>query len=254
MRALPACLAAAFLAMAPLAAPADEPMQSSPFSAAEREALHAEIRAYLLANPELLQEMIALLEDKQRVAAAEADQTLVAMHAGEIFDDGFSWVGGNPEGSFTLVEFLDYQCGYCRRAQPDVAELLTSDGDIRLIVKEMPILGPGSELAARAAVATLISEGPEKYAALQGSLMAIEGGITDVSLDAALAETGLDPAAVRAAMQDPEVDRRLAATRALAEKLAISGTPTFVFDNRMVRGYLPLDQMRGLVAELRAEG
>ena len=108
----------------------------------------------------------------------------------------------------------------------------------------MPILGPGSELAARAAVATLITRGPEAYAALHDRLMALEGEITDVSLDQALAEAGLDPAAIRAAMEDPEVDRRLAATRALAEKLAISGTPTFVFDDRMVRGYLPLAQMR----------
>ena len=98
MRALLSCLAAAFLAMAALPALADEPQQSSPFTAAEREALHAEIRAYLLENPEVLQEMIQLLEQKQQAATAENDRTLVAMHAEEIFDDGFSWVGGNPEG------------------------------------------------------------------------------------------------------------------------------------------------------------
>jgi protein-disulfide isomerase len=253
MRALLSSLAtAAFVALAALPSRAEEPQSSSPFTAAEREALHAEIRAYLLAHPELLQEMVTLLEQKQQVATAENDKNLVAMNVDEIFDDGFSWVGGNPEGSFTLVEFLDYQCGFCRRAQPDVVELLGSDGDIRLIVKEMPILGPGSELAARAAVATLISQGPEKYAALHEKLMTVEGGINDASLDGALSEVGLDPASVRAAMQDPEVDRRLAATRALAEKLAIAGTPTFVFDNQMVRGYLPLEQMRALVAEARA--
>ena len=89
-------------------------------------------------------------------------------------------------------------------------------------------------------------------AALHERLMTIPGQITDESLDAALTETGLDPAAIRAAMQDPEVERRLAATRGLAEKLAIAGTPTFVFDNRMVRGYLPLDQMRALVGEVRS--
>jgi len=253
MRPLFPCLAAGLLALtAALPGLAQEPQASSPFSETERAALHAEIRAYLLANPEVLQEMIALLEQKQQVATAETDRTLVEMHAKDIFDDGFSWVGGNPEGRFTVVEFLDYQCGYCKRAQPDVSELLSTDGDIRLIVKEMPILGPGSELAARAALATLISEGPEKYAALHEALMAVEGGIDDVSLDRTLTDTGLDPAVVRAGMQDPEVDRRLAATRGLAEKLAISGTPTFVFDDRMVRGYLPLEQMRGLVAEVRA--
>jgi protein-disulfide isomerase len=229
-------------------------VQSSPFTPGERMALHAEIREYLLANPELLMEMIQLLEQKQQAEGAANDRTLVAANAAEIFEDGFSWVGGNPEGSITIVEFLDYQCGYCRRAQPEVGELLSSDGDIRLIVKEMPILGPGSELAARAAVATLIAEGPEAYAKLHERLMAIPGQITDQSLDAALTDLGFDPAAIRTAMQNPEVERRLAATRGLAEKLAIVGTPTFVFENRMVRGYLPLEQMRGLVADLRAPG
>ena len=114
-------------------------------------------------------------------------------HADAIFDDGFSFVGGNPEGGVTVVEFLDYQCGFCRRAHPDVAELIASDGDIRWIVKELPILGPGSELAARAAVATLIAEGPERYAALNDRLMRLEGQVDDASLDGALTETGARP-------------------------------------------------------------
>ena len=135
--------------------------QSSPFTDAEREALHAEIRSYLLANPEVLIEMIQLARaEAAGEAAADRPASCVAANRDAIFDDGFSWVGGNPEGSVTLVEFLDYQCGYCRKAQPEVTELLAADGDIRLIVKEMPILGPGSELAARAAIATLIAEGP----------------------------------------------------------------------------------------------
>jgi protein-disulfide isomerase len=251
MRALLLSLTAAFGILAALPAAAQQG-QSSPFSNSDKEALHAEIRAYLLQNPEILMEMIQLLEAKQQAATAEGDRELVASNAAAIFDDGFSWVGGNPDGSFTLVEFLDYQCAFCRRAQPDLSELIKSDGDIRLIVKEMPILGPGSDLAARAAIATLISKGPETYAALHERLMALQGEVTDVSLDHALTETGLDPAEVRAAMADPEVDRRLAATRDLAGKLAIAGTPTFVFDNRMVRGYLPLAQMRDLVGQVRA--
>jgi protein-disulfide isomerase len=237
---------------APDGAPPAPQLQSSPFSVGERSALHAEIRAYLLEHPELLIEMMQILEQRQQAEATETDRALVAANAAGIFDDGFSWVGGNPDGGFTVVEFLDYQCAFCRRAQPEVRELVASDGDIRLIVKEMPILGPGSELAARAAVATLVSQGPEAYATLHEKLLAVPGEITELSLEKAFADSGLDPAAVRAAMQDPEVERRLAATRSLAEKLSISGTPTFVFDDRMIRGYLPLAQMRDLVGELRA--
>lgn len=232
--------------------PATAGAESSPFTDAERAAIHSEVRSYLLDNPELLMEMLKLLEDKKQAAAAVTDQQLVAANHDAIFDDGFSFVGGNPEGSVTIVEFLDYQCGYCRKAQPDVTELLKSDGDIRLIVKEMPILGPGSDLAARAAVATMIAKGPEAYATLHDRLMRTRGKVDDASLDRTLVESGLDPDAIRVAMQDPEVARRIDATHALAEKLSISGTPTFVFDDRMVRGYVPLDAMRELVDAARA--
>jgi protein-disulfide isomerase len=225
---------------------------SSPFTGAEREALHAEIRSYLLANPGLLMEMLQLLEQEKQANEALNDQELVADNRDAIFDDGFSWVGGNPDGSVTIVEFLDYQCGYCRKAQPEVNELIAEDGDIRLVVKEMPILGPGSELAARAAVATLIADGPEAYGRLHDRLMRTTGKIDDALLDKVLVETGLDPVAVRVAMEDPEVERRLAETLALAGKLAIAGTPTFVFGDRMVRGYVPLDTMTALVGEARA--
>jgi protein-disulfide isomerase len=242
-------LAAVALVAAP---PAPAEMRPGAVTDEERAALREEVRAYLLENPELLTEMIALLEAQQKAAAAENDRTLVAENHEAIFDDGFSFVGGNPDGAVTIVEFLDYQCGFCRRAHPEVQELLTADGDIRWIVKEMPILGPGSELAARAAVATLIAEGPEAYVGLNDRLMRLEGQVTDESLDATLTAAGLDPAAIRAGMTDPEVDRRLAETLALAARLEISGTPTFVFDNRMVRGYVPLAQMQAMVEELRA--
>ena len=234
------------------ALPAEGAAQSSPFTDAEREALHAEIRSYLLANPGLLMEMLQLLEQQKQATEALSDRELVARTRDAIFDDGFSFVGGNPEGSLTVVEFLDYQCGYCRKAQPEVTELLADDGDIRLIVKEMPILGPGSDLAAKAAVATLIAEGPDAYARLHDRLMRTTGQIDDALLDKVLVETGLDPAAIRVAMEDPEVGRRISETRALAETLGIAGTPTFLFGDRMVRGYVPLDAMTALVGEARA--
>lgn len=222
--------------------------------AADREVLHAEIRAYLLENPQILREMIALLEAESQAQTETDDQALVAQNADAIFDDGFSYVGGNPEGGFTVVEFLDYQCGYCHRAHPEVMELLAQDDDIRWIVKELPILGPGSTLAARAATATLMTEGPETYGRLIEVLMGGQGQIDDAVIDEALTEVGADPATIRTAMEDPEVDRRLAETRALAETLQISGTPTFILDDLMVRGYVPLAQMQGVIEQLRAEG
>jgi protein-disulfide isomerase len=233
-----------------LAAPSVQASES--LLEADRAVLHAEIRAYLLENPEILREMIALLEAESKAATSEADRDLVATNAEAIFDDGFSFVGGNPEGSFTVVEFLDYQCGYCRRAHPDLSRLIEEDGDIRWIVKEIPILGPGSELAARAAISTLIAEGPEAYATLHDRLMSLAGPIDDAVLDDELIAAGLDPAAIRAGMDSAEVTRRLAETRDLAQTLAVSGTPTFVFGDQMLRGYLPFEGMQTMLAEVRA--
>lgn len=219
----------------------------------EREEFRGEVRAYLLDNPEILQEMIALLEERQADATAGEDVDRIAAARDRIFDDGYSFVGGNPDGDVTIVEFLDYQCGFCRRAHPEVQELVEGDGGIRWIVKEFPILGPGSDLAARAAVSTLITAGPESYAALNDRLMRLEGPISEPALDATLADVpGLDVEAVRAGMDDPEVTRRIAETRALAQDLGIQGTPSFVFEDRMLRGYAPLAGMQAMVEEIRA--
>lgn len=216
-----------------------------------REDLPGEIRTYLLENPEIIMEMMAILEDRQRADAAENDRELVSQNAAAIFDDGFSHVAGNPEGDVTIVEFLDYQCGYCRRAHPEVAQLLSEDGNVRWIIKEFPILGPDSELAARAAVAALMIGGDEAYETLHDLMMTHSGPVNDEALDGLLAGAGLDPAEIRAGMDDPEVTRRLVETRALAEALAITGTPTFIFGDTLTRGYLPLEQMRNVIASVR---
>lgn len=225
--------------------------QSAPDDPVTRDELPGEIRAYLLDNPGIIMEMMAILEDRQRAEAAETDRDLVATHADAIFDDGFSHVSGNPDGDVTIVEFLDYQCGYCRRAHPEVGQLLADDGNIRWIIKEFPILGPDSELAARAAVASLIIAGGSAYETLHDLMMTHSGPVNDAALDGLLADAGLDPAKIRAGMDDPEVTRRLVETRALAESLSISGTPTFIFGDVLTRGYLPLEQMREVVAGVR---
>ena len=227
--------------------PAADPTMST----AEREAFRAEVHDYLLDHPEVLKEMIAALDARERAASDTADRQAVELNARALFADGYSYVGGNPDGDLTLVEFLDYQCGYCRKAFPEIGQLIETDGNIRFIVKDFPILGPGSELAARAATAAMIHNGPEAYARLHDRLMQSKGPVTQASLDGAIEQSGLDPEAIHAAMNDPEVDRRLAENLALGRALAISGTPTFVFSDRMVRGYVPLSDMRHLAETLR---
>lgn len=217
----------------------------------DREVLREEIRELLLEEPEILVEMFAILEQRQKEEASMSDLSLVSENAAELFNDGFSYVGGNPDATFTIVEFLDYQCTYCRRAHPQISQLIAEDDDIRLIVKELPILGPNSELASRAAVATLIEAGDDAYHTLNDAMMSNAGPVTDDNLDGILEDAGLNVTEIRSAMHAPEVMARIASTRALAEKLTISGTPTFVFENRLVRGYLPMEQMVALIEEIR---
>lgn len=218
---------------------------------AERAQFRAEVRSYLLDNPEVIMEAVELLQNREAEAQANAEQSLISDNADAIFNDGYSYVGGNPEGDITLVEFLDYKCGYCKRAHPEVEKLLKTDGNIKLIVKEFPILGAESMLASRYVVAAKQVVGGDSYKALGDALMAYNGEVTLPALRRLAATFGLDSEAIEAKMDSDEVTAEIAKTRALADRLRISGTPTFVLEDEMLRGYLPYDQMMALVEEKR---
>ena len=235
-------LLAATAATVTLAMPAAA-FDISAMSDSERQDFGEHVRAYLLENPQVIMEAVNLLEQQQAAAQEQADLSMVSDNADAIFDDGYSFVGGNPDGDITLVEFLDYKCGYCKRAHGEVAKLLESDGNIRLIVKEFPILGEQSLLASRFAISTLINEGPEAYHALNDALMTMNGDLSEEVLSRL--------AKIVAGMDSDEVTQRISDTRALAQRLQITGTPTFVMHDEMLRGYLPYDQMMLMVDEKR---
>ena len=218
---------------------------------AERAQFRAEVRSYLMENPEVIMEAVGQLQKRDAEAQAQADFTLVSANADAIFNDGFSYVGGNPEGDFTIVEFMDYRCSYCKKAFPEVEKLIKGDGNIRFIVKEMPILGEQSMLGARFAIATKIVAGDEAYKSMHDALMSFNGDITPTSLKRLAESFSLDPAAITEKMDSAEVTEAIEKTRALADALQISGTPTFVMEDEMLRGYVPYDQMKAIVKEKR---
>ena len=218
---------------------------------AERAQFRAEVRAYLMENPEVILQAVEQMQNRQAEAQMQADFDLVTANADEIFDDGYSWVGGNPDGDITLVEFLDYRCGYCKRAHGEVAKLLETDGNIKLIVKEFPILGDQSMLASRFAVATKQVAGGDAYKQLNDALMAFNGEVSLPAMRRLGESFDLDVPAIEAKMDSDEVIQEITQTRALAQKLQITGTPTFVMQDEMLRGYLPYDQMMALVDEKR---
>lgn len=217
----------------------------------ERANFRAEVRAYLLENPEVLMEAIEVLEQRQAMSEAERDTALIAANLAALTNDGHSWVGGNPDGDVTLVEFLDYRCGFCRRAFPEIEELIATDGNIRLIVKEFPILGPQSELASRFAIAVKDIAGDDAYKTAHDALMTYRGQINEEGLARLADELGVDSDAVIQTMSSEAVDDIIATNRALGQSLAISGTPTFVIGEQMLRGFLPVEGLRELVEEER---
>lgn len=227
----------------------------SAMNADEREAFRSEIRDYLLENPEVIFEAVAVMEARQAEVQAQGDVELIADNSDGLFNDPQSWQGGNPEGDITLVEFLDYRCGYCRRAFEDVEQLVETDGNIRFIIKEFPILGEQSLLASRFAIATKQVAGDDAYKAVHDAMMTVKGDFNEVTLRR-LAETlGLaaDADAIMATMDSPEVDQVIAANHALGQRMDISGTPSFVMGDQMLRGYVPLDVMREIAEQIRAE-
>lgn len=221
-------------------------------SAEDQAAFGQAVRDYLVENPEVIVEAINVLEDRQAQAQAQADFDLVDQYADQIFDDGFSWVGGNPDGDITLVEFMDYRCGYCRKAQPEVEALLKSDGNIRLIIKEFPILGEASMISSRFAIAVKQVAGGDAYGQVHDLLMEFSGDPTDVALRRISDGLGLDTDAILAAMDSDAVTQEIAATHQLAQALQINGTPTFVLHDELVRGFVPADQMEIMIADKRS--
>ncbi len=222
-------------------------------SDAERDSFRAEIRAYLIENPEVIMEAVAVLEQRDQAAQAQTDNDLVQANADALFNDGHSWVGGNPNGDITLVEFMDYRCGYCRRAFEEVEQLIEQDGNIRLVLKEFPILGEESELSARFATSAQQLAGDDAYKATHDTLMAFTGPINDTSLSRVADTLGLDGAALLAHMSSDQVTEVITQNRQLGQRLQISGTPSFVMNDQMLRGYLPLEGMVQLAEEIRSQ-
>ena len=222
-------------------------------SDAEREVFRSEIREYLLEHPEVLMEAIAILEERRNQEAQAAEVAMLEENRQEIFNDGFSFVGGNPDGDVTIVEFLDYRCGFCKRAFPAVQELLASDGNIKFIVKEFPILGDASVLGSRYAIATRRVEGDAAYQTVHDALMLLRGELNDAALAMISNQNGFDHAAIVAEMDSEDVTDIIATNRALALQLDIQGTPSFIMGDTFVRGFVELDQMRAIVESIRQD-
>jgi len=226
----------------------DAPPMSS--KAAELDPFEQRVREYLLKNPEVIMEALQILQERQRTAEAENLKRTIAERGEEILNDPAAPVGGNPAGDVTLVEFFDYNCPYCRRVAPTVVELEEADPDLRLIYKEFPILGPGSQFAARAALA---SRRQGKYVPFHNALMQATDQVTEETVMEIAREVGLDTEQLTADIQDPAIDEAIARNLQLANALGITGTPSFIIGNEVVPGAVDLRTLQSLIARARGE-
>ena len=246
MRSLIRLAFAAALAAAPLAAKAQS------ISPEQRGEIERIIKEYLLKNPEVLQEAIAELEKKQSAAEAEKHQTAVKDNKETIFNSSRHVTVGNPQGDVTFVEFFDYNCGYCKRAMEDMIALMKDDPKLKVVLKEFPVLGPGSVEAARVAVAVRMQDKTgKKYLDFHQKLLGSRGQADKARAMAAAKEAGLDVARIEKDLNSDEVKASLEESFKLAEKLGLNGTPSYVVGENVVVGAVGLAALKEKVNTAR---
>lgn len=224
---------------------------AEPLSDEQTRAVEKLVREYILKNPEMIVESLRGYEEKQRQAADEEAQKAIAAHRDAILNDPTSPIAGNPNGNVTVVQFFDYRCGYCKKVVPSLRELLKTDKDVRLVLKEFPILGPDSVTASRAALATW-NIAPDKYFPFHLALMESRGEMNEARVLETAKKVGIDVDKLQAAMADPAIKTAIDRNMDLARTLHVNGTPAFIIGNQLVPGAIDLDTLREMVATARA--
>lgn len=205
------------------------------------------VKEYLLREPEILYQALQELQRRRDAAEAERQKMMLDERREELVANPDDPVLGDPRGDVTLVEFIDYRCGYCRSMAPALRALLDQDRRVRLVIKEFPILGPDSTTAARAALAAKRQGryGELHWALLQSKDLS-EGAILDMAR-----RLGLDAERLARDMRDPAIDRQLEKVRALADALGLSGTPSFVIGDTLIPGAAPVARLAELIGRAR---
>ena len=243
-------ISAVSLSLACLLALSVQGASAAEFNSSQQKAIEKIVHDYLVKNPEVLIEAMNELDAKQAAADQKKQGDAIAKYHKQIFEDPTSYVAGNPKGDVTIVEFFDYHCGYCKKVFPEVQKLLKSDGNIRYVYKELPILSPESVFAARAALAGWKTD-PAKYEALRNSLMSTHGALPKERVFRLAKEAGYDTDALRKTVDSPEIQAKIKDNFNLAQTLNIRGTPAFIIGDTLVPGAVDIDTLRQLVAQAR---
>ncbi|MBO6836464.1 MAG: DsbA family protein [Alphaproteobacteria bacterium] len=218
---------------------------------AERARIESIVRDYLLKNPEIILEAMQVLEQRETAATEQRRQEAIAGLVPTLTASPLTPVVGGPGADVTVVEFFDYQCGYCKRLFPGLNKVMESDDGVRVVFVEFPILGPASLVASKAALA---AQEQGLYMEYHTALMEFQGRLDDKAIYEKAAEVGLDVDRLKADMQDPKIAQYLEMTRAVADSLNVRGTPAMVIGNQFVGGFVPGEQLEAVIERARAEG
>ena len=219
-------------------------------SDAHKKEVEAVVQEYILKNPEVLMRAIQTYQvQKQAAKRKRAKDNLTSLTA-ELTLSPSSPIIGNPDGDITIVEFFDYRCGYCKRVFPTIQALLKEDGNIRYVLKELPILGPDSLFASQAALAVW-NTAPEKYLPFHAALMTSRGSLNAAKVFTVADDLALDTDAIRKNMKNALVSDELNKNIELSERLDITGTPAFIIGDQLAPGAISMDEIKKMVALAR---
>jgi protein-disulfide isomerase len=246
-----ACLAAVALG---LIAPEFSPARAEGFSPGQKAEIEAIIKDYLVQNPEILREAIGVLEAREKAAETKARQEIVSDSSGLLYSGANQAVIGNPNGKITLVEFFDYNCGYCKRALSDLARLMKDNPDLRVVLRDFPILSPGSAEAARVANAVRLQFQGEKFWQFHQKLLSSRGPVGKADALAAAKDLGADMDRLAKDAAAPGVTAGIEESDKLAKSLQVTGTPSYVIGGDVVVGAVGYDELEAKIENIKKCG
>ncbi len=235
-----------------LAAPA--PDAKAQMSAAQKAEIQSIIKDYLLSNPEVLRDAMIELDRREKVEAENARQKAVADLKPQIYDSRNQAVVGNPNGKVTLVEFFDYNCGYCKKSFEDLATLIKENPDLRVVLKEFPVLGPGSVEAARVSTAVRTQLTSAKFWEFHRKLLTSRSPASKATALAAAKEVGADMDRLNKDIDRPDVHAAIEEVMKIADGLSLTGTPSFVLGDDVIVGAVGYDELKTRLGNVRKCG
>lgn len=230
------------------------PAQAQTFSDDQRKAVVELVRETLLKNPELIQEALVELERRNQLAQVEAQRNALAAEKASLTDPATSVLAGNLQGDVTIVEFMDYNCGFCKRAMEDVRTLAKDDPKLKIVIKDFPILGPDSVEASRVAIAAKAQFQGQKYWEFHLKLMGTKGRINGAKALEVAKEAGADIERIRKDMEAPATRAVIEQTVALGDRLGLTGTPAFIVGDEVVFGAVGVPALKQKIEAVRKCG